>query len=425
MFDYTLTDEQERWKKLAHDFARDEIRPISLELDHQEDPAKCAYMPHLLEKLDKVGLRCMSIPKEYGGGGVDDLLTHCIVGEEISWGDRGATGWMLSSTKITHLLTSDVLSTKEMADEWLPQYVNDPTFMIGTATTEPDSGSENQLPYNGVDGGYKVTAIKDGDDYVVNGKKHFISNVGYAKLMFTFVRTNPNVGVEEGASLLMIPMDLPGISMGKVHNKLGYRLNQNPEIIFENARVPSKFLMGPENCGVSYIRKHLRGDALINAAGQIGTARAAYEASVEFAKERVQSGRPIAEHQTIGVKLVDMYTKLEAARNFVYYAAWRQDMRHKFPPDPPMTLSASAFAHEISCDVTRMAMEIHAGRGVQRENFIEKWFRDCHNMLFSSDGGNNMKKVRAMYSLLGHWGESDPSHNPVVKGADVSAGDGL
>ena len=120
-----------------------------------------------------------------------------------------------------------------------------------------------------------------------------------------------------------------------------------------------------------------------------------------------------------------MYTKLQAARNFVYYAAWRQDMRHEFPPDPPMTLSASAFAHEISCDVTRMAMEIHAGRGVQRENFIEKWFRDCHNMLFSSDGGNNMKKVRAMYSLLGHWGESDPSHNPVVKGADVSAGDGL
>ena len=103
MFDYTLTEEQERWKKLAHEFARDEIRPISLELDHQEDPAKCAYMPHLLDKLDKAGLRCMSIPKEYGGGGVDDLLTHCIVGEEISWGDRGATGWMLSNEMLLQI----------------------------------------------------------------------------------------------------------------------------------------------------------------------------------------------------------------------------------------------------------------------------------------------------------------------------------
>jgi len=425
VIDFRLTEKQLDYQKIAHDFARDEIRPISLELDHQEDPLKAAYMPHLLEKMDATGLRTMSIPKEYGGGGVDDLLTHCLVGEEISWGDRGATGFLLSSTKITHILTSQLVEDKEMADYWLREYVKDPTFLIGTATTEPITGSENQLPYNGVDGGYRTTAVREGDNYIVNGKKHFISNVGWARLMFTFVRTDPSKGVEQGASLLMVPMDAPGVRMGKVHNKLGYRLNQNAEIIFENAVVPVKYRLGPENCGVSYIRRQLRGDALINAAGQIGTARAAYEASLEFAQNRVASGRPIAHHQSIGIKLVDMYTKLEAARALVWKGAWHQDMRHEIPVDPPMTLAASAFAHEISCDVTKMAMEIHAGVGVQRENFIEKWFRDCHNMLFSSDGGNNMKKVRAMYALTGQWGARSEEENPVKGGAYVSAGDGL
>ncbi len=170
MFDYRMTDEQKEYQRIAHEFARDEIRPISLELDHQQDPLKCAYMPHLLEKLDKTGLRTMSIPKEYGGGGVDDLLTHCIVGEEISWGDRGATGFMLSSTKISHILASELLGDPELADYWMREYVNDPTFLIGTATTEPASGSENQLPYNGADGGYQTTAVLDGDNYIVNGK---------------------------------------------------------------------------------------------------------------------------------------------------------------------------------------------------------------------------------------------------------------
>ena len=425
MYDYRMTDEQKKYQRIAHEFARDEIRPISLELDHQKDPLKCAYMPHLLEKLDRCGLRTMSIPKEYGGGGVDDLLTHCIVGEEISWGDRGATGFLLSSTKISHILASELLGDPELADYWMREYVKDPTFLIGTATTEPASGSENQLPYNGADGGYRTTAVRDGDNYIVNGKKHFISNVGWARLMFTFVRTNPDVGVEQGASLLMAPTDAPGIRMGKVHDKMGYRLNQNAEIIFENAVIPVKYRLGPENCGVSYIRRHLRGDALINAAGQIGVARAAYEKSLEFAQSRIQSGRPIAEHQSIGVKLVDMYTKIQAARAYVHYAAWRQDMRREIPIDPPMTLSASAFAHEISCDVTKMAMEIHGGVGVQRENFLEKWFRDAHNMLFSSDGGNNMKKVRAMYAITGQWGARSAEENPVPGGAYVAVGDGL
>jgi len=121
---------------------------------------------------------------------------------------------MLSSTKISHILSSELLGDPELADYWMREYVNDPTFLIGTATTEPVSGSENQLPYNGADGGYQTTAVLDGDNYIVNGKKHFISNVGWARLMFTFVRTNPDAGVEQGASLLMVPMDAPGVKMG-------------------------------------------------------------------------------------------------------------------------------------------------------------------------------------------------------------------
>jgi acyl-CoA dehydrogenase len=265
--------------------------------------------------------------------------------------------------------------------------------------TEDNAGSENLLPYNGTDGGFRTTAVRDGDHYVVNGRKRFISNAGWAKLYFMYVRTDKTRGINEGSTLLMIPIDTPGLSFGRVHDKMGYRLNLNREIIMEDCRVPVANRLGPENYGITRINSHLRaGDGLINAAGMIGLARAAYEATLEYAAERKQSGKKLIQHQAIGLKLVEMYSEINAARAFVWQAARAIDNRDKQAVDPKMAGSASQFAHEMACHVTRHAMEIWGGSGVMRELPIEMYLRNAYNMLHS-DGGIIMKKLKVMRQM--------------------------
>ncbi len=399
VIDGFLTEEQIKIQKLAHEVAEKEIRPIAMELDHKTDPAEAFFMPRLARKFDEVGLRTMSIPEEYGGGGIDDLFTHCIVAEELGWGDRGVVGMLLSSNKITRFMTAEKLATPEQRKKWLTAYVKDPEFMIAQCMTEDQAGSENLLPYDGVDGGFRTTAVREGDYYIVNGAKRFISNAGYAKLYFVYVRTDGTRGINEGSTLLMIPLDTPGLSFGRVHDKMGYRLNLNREIIFSNCKVPVENRLGPENYGITRINSHLRaGDGLINAAAMIGLARAAYEAALEYAENRKQSGKRLIGHQAIGLKLVEMYTELNAARAYVWQAARMVDGRDKFPFDPKMPGSASLFAHEMACKVTRDAMEIFGGSGVMRELPIEMYLRNAYNMLHS-DGGIIMKKLKVMRQL--------------------------
>ncbi|MBT3349741.1 MAG: acyl-CoA/acyl-ACP dehydrogenase, partial [Nitrospinaceae bacterium] len=208
--DAYMTEEQLALQKLAHEFAVKEIRPVAMDLDHNPDPAKSAFMDTLLEKADAAGFRTMTIPEEYGGGGITSLFTHCVVGEELGWGDRGVVGMLLSCAKISHLLMAEALATKEQRDKWLKAFVDDPTFLITQAMTEDDTGSENLLPYDGVDGGFRTRAVREGDHYILNGRKRFISNVGYAKLNFVYVRTDPTKNILEGSTLLMVPIDTPG-----------------------------------------------------------------------------------------------------------------------------------------------------------------------------------------------------------------------
>ena len=397
--DEFLTEEQIAIQELAHEFAEKEIRPIAMKLDHSPQPEDAFYMPHLAAKFHEVGLHAMTIPEEYGGGGIDDLFTHCIVGEELGWGDRGVVGLLLSSNKITRYMTARELTSEEQAKKWLTAYAKDPEFLIAQCMTEDEAGSENLLPYDGVDGGFRTHAVRDGDHYIVNGRKRFISNAGWAKLYFMYVRTDKAKGINEGSTLLMIPKDTPGLSFGRCHDKMGYRLNINREIIMDNCRVPVANRLGPENYGIVRINSHLRaGDGLINAAGMLGLARASFEIALDYAKTRRQSGKFLVQHQAIGLKLVEMFSELSAARAYVWQAARMIDNRDKSPVDLKMPGSASMFAHEMACKVTRDAMEIFGGSGVMRELPVEMYLRNAYNMLHS-DGGIIMKKLKVMRQL--------------------------
>jgi alkylation response protein AidB-like acyl-CoA dehydrogenase len=398
-YDQFLTEEQIAIQELAHEFAEKEIRPAAMKLDHASDPYESFYMPTLGKKFHEVGLHAMSIPEEYGGGGIDDLFTHCLVGEELGWGDRAVVGILLSSNKITRYMMARELISEDVAKKWLTAYAADWEFLIAQCMTEDNVGSENLLPYNGTDGGVQTTAVLKGDHYVVNGRKRFISNAGWAKLYFMYVRTDKTKGINDGCTLLMIPKDTPGLSFGRVHDKMGYRLNLNREIIMEDCRVPVANRMGPENYGITRINSHLRaGDGLINAAGMIGLARAAYEATLEYAAERKQSGKKLIQHQAIGLKLVEMYSELNAARALVWQAARAIDNRDKQAVDPKMAGSASQHAHEMACHVTKAAMEVWGGSGVMRELPIEMYLRNAYNMLHS-DGGIIMKKLKVMRQM--------------------------
>jgi alkylation response protein AidB-like acyl-CoA dehydrogenase len=296
-------------------------------------------------------------------------------------------------------MMAEALTTPEQRKKWLTAYVQDPEFMIAQCMTEDLTGSENMLPYEGVDGGFRTRAVREGDYYIVNGSKRFISNSGYAKLYFVYVRTDRSKGINDGSTLLMIPLGTPGLSFGRVHDKMGYRLNLNREIIFDNCKVPVENRLGPENYGITNINSHLRaGDGLINAAAMVGLARAAYETALEYAEIRKQSGALLINHQAIGLKLVEMYTAINAARAYVWQAARMVDNHDKGFYDPKMPGSASLFAHEMACAVTRDAMEIFGGSGVMRELPIEMYLRNAYNMLHS-DGGIIMKKLKVMRRL--------------------------
>lgn len=395
MVDYRLTETQRALQTLAHEFAEKEIRPIALQLDSDPDPAKSAYMPHLLAKADALGLRTLSIPQKYGGGGVEDLYTHCLVAEELSWGDRGVVGMLLSSLKIAHLLMDPALASEELRERYLRAYCQDENYLITTAITEPNGGSDNLLPYDAPGAGLQLVAERVGNHYVLNGMKHFISNVGWAKLHFVFARTRRDRSVSEGTTLLAVDHDTPGLKYGRVHDKLGYRLNHNQELIFENAKVPVSQRLGEENGGMIGVRKVVRGDGIVNAAGFVGLARAAYEAALAYAKERVQGGKPIIQHQLIGAKLVDMYTQVEAARALTLRAAWYADHRDEVPFDPKVTGTASFFTSEVAFEVARRAVEIFGAYGIMKELPIQKYLRDAASLLHS-DGGNTLKRLRAI-----------------------------
>ena len=392
MVEFALTDEQIALRDLARDFVEREVKPVALELDARPDPADC-YSWDLVEKLSAVGLRTVFLDKAYGGVGAD-APTLCILTEELAVGDLGVSVIMAQTWKIGK--TIEQASTPEQLQRFLPTLRDDPRGTLAIGITEPDMGSDYIIPYPDPKAGPRTTAVRDGDHWVLNGMKHFISNGNRAALYLIFARTDLQKPMTEGMTAFLVPRDTPGFTTGTVHNKMGERLANNAELIFQNCRIPDANRFGAVNGAFEILARFFPASNAYAAASVLGVGRAAYEKALEFAKQRVQGGRPIIEHQAIRMLLTETKMRLDSTRDYIWHAAWASEHREHF--DATWAAMPKVLAAETAVRATQVAIQIHGGYGVVRELGLEKLYRDAA-VFFESDGTQQALTLKAANAI--------------------------
>jgi acyl-CoA dehydrogenase len=383
--DFRLTDSQRELQALARQFAYDEIQPRARELDRVADPAD-AYPEDLLRRASELGLRTLKIPRKYGGHEADSL-TEAIVLEELCVGDVGFGTLLAHPWREGFILAT--LTTDVQRRRFLPRFLDDPLGMTAFCVTEPHCGSDSNTPFfSALDAGPRTTAVPDGDGWILNGRKHFITAGNKAQVLVVVARTATDRPWTQGISLFLVPDDTPGFRCHRVQDKLGIRVNPNTELEFANCRIPGDFLLGELNGGMAMLRRFGPGSKTKEGVKSLGVVRAAYEAADAWARQRVQGGKRLIEHQAIAHVLADMAAQIEVARTMLWRAAWAVD--HAPDDVPRLEAMAKVFATRMAAEQTVKALEIFGGWGVLRENPIEKLVRDATSMLHAFVGNSAM-----------------------------------
>ena len=380
-------------QRMARDFAEKEIRPISAERDLIPDPRE-TFSWDIVRKGSALGLRTLAVPEKFGGPGVD-LMGQVLVILELARADGAIAKTFSQNWKFTPFITE--LATDEQRERYLTPFLNDDTYLLASANTEPGAGSDNRMRPKDPATGLKLRAVRDGDGWILNGMKHFIANGGVAKLYVVRGRTDPSAPVARGVTNFLVPAGTPGFRIGRTHDKVGWRFYQNAELIFENCRVPDADRVGEVN------RAYAGGESLTGgfndvelSANILGIAQAAFEHALEHARNRVQGGRPIIEHQAISLKLADMHMRLEAARSYLFRVV-EACLEEGVGMDSASKQLMKVFATEAGQKVTRDAVEIFGGMGVMREAPVEKLMRDAS--IFTHLAADSVMMLKAAEKL--------------------------
>ena len=388
MIDFSLTEEQRMLLETIRKFALNEIRPVAAALDRAPDSA-ASFPLSLIEKGMQLGFGNLLVPAQYGGYG-GSLIDYALAAEELAYGDTGIADVFWVTMSLSRLL--NIGANEAQKQRWFKAMCEDRgAFILGGAMTEPSGGSEIFCPLPDPSCGVRTSAAKDGDHYVINGTKTFITNAGVAKLYLILARTDKNVPNMAGCSIFLVPEGTPGLSFGKVIDKMGHRLSVVREIIFDNVRLPSEYLLGNEGDGFKILLECYEGNGVAAGASAIGLARAAYDAAFDYAQERQIWGQPIMQIESVATKLVDMRMKIEAARAFVWKMAWAAENPGLSQGLNKLGSMAKIFPTSFVREITMQAMEIFGGYGYSTEYPIEKYVRDA--LLFPIyDGANDLLK---------------------------------
>ncbi|WP_242216980.1 acyl-CoA dehydrogenase [Bacillus cereus group sp. BfR-BA-01380] len=354
---FKLSEEHEMIRKMVRDFARNEVAPTAAERDEEE-----RFDRALFDQMADLGLTGIPWPEEYGGIG-SDYLAYVIAVEELSR-VCASTGVTLSAHTSLAGWPIFTFGTEEQKQKYLRPMAEGKK--IGAyALTEPGSGSDA--------GGMKTTAKRDGDHYILNGSKIFITNGGIADIYVVFALTDSE-STQRGTSAFIVESDAPGFSVGKKESKLGIRSSPTTEIIFEDCRIPAENLLGEEGQGFKIAMQTLDGGRNGIAAQAVGIAQGALDAAAQYAKERHQFGKPIAAQQGIGFKLADMATGVEAARLLTYQAAWLESEGLPYGKESAMS---KLFAGDTAMKVTTEAVQVFGGYGYTKDYPVERFMRDA------------------------------------------------
>lgn len=358
---FELTKEQLMIRDMVRDFAEKEIKPYARELDETSTFRKESF-----DKMAELGLLGIPFPEEYGGVG-GDTISYAIAVEEIG---KACGGTGLSYAAAISLGASPIYAfgTEEQKKKWLvPMAAGETLGSFGL--TEPNAGSDA--------GGTRTRAVLQGDEWVINGEKCWITNAGFARQIIVTAVTGQREDGKNIISAIIVPTDAPGVTISCNYDKMGVRASNTCEIILQDVRVPKENLLGDEKKGFSQFLYTLDGGRISIAALSVGIAQAAFEKALQFAKEREQFGQPISKFQAIQFKLADMAMEIELARNLVYKAAWLKDQKKPFGKEAAM---AKLFASEMGFRVCNQAIQIHGGSGYMKEYDVERYLRDIKLM---------------------------------------------
>ncbi|RBP43974.1 acyl-CoA dehydrogenase [Garciella nitratireducens] len=355
--DFKLSKEQEMARTLFREFAENEVEPLAQEVDEEEK-----FPMETVKKMQKLGFMGIPIPKQYGGQGCDSL-TYVLAVEELS--KKCATTGVVVSAH-TSLCCEPIRKngTEEQKEKYLKPLANGEK-LGAFALTEPGAGTDAA--------GVQTKAVLEGDHYVLNGTKIFITNGGVADIYIIFAMTDKSQGTK-GISAFIVEKDFPGFSIGTIEKKMGIRGSSTAELIFEDCIVPKENLLGKEGKGFNIAMQTLDGGRIGIAAQALGIAQGALEKTIDYVKERKQFGRPIGKFQNTQFHLADMATKIEAARHLVYKAAIAKDTQKRFSVEAAM---AKLYAAEVAMEVTTKAVQFHGGYGYIRDYDVERMMRDA------------------------------------------------
>jgi acyl-CoA dehydrogenase len=352
---FELTAEQREIQLLAREFAKNEMIPVAEHYDKSHE-----YPWPVIKKAQEMGLTTMNVPEKYGGLGLS-LLEECIVTEELAYGCSGmSTAMGVNGLAILPIL---IAGTEEQKQEYCGRLVDGE--MAAYCLTEPEAGSDVA--------GIRTKARKEGDHYILNGNKTFITGATVSSFFTVFAYTDPDVRYK-GMSCFIVERDWEGVSVGKPFDKLGQHASDTAEIIFDNVKVPEAYRLGPEGAGFLTAMKVFDRSRPATAAGALGVARRALEESIKYAKERTAMGKPIWKHQAIGHKVADMAMEMEAARLLVWKSAWAVDNGH---PDTMISSFGKAYAADAAMKIATDAVQVFGGYGYMSEYPVEKLMRDA------------------------------------------------
>ena len=378
--DFEFTEEQKMVRSSVREFAENEIAPLAREYDEAEK-----FPRRQLEGLAELGMLGMIIPEEYGGAGFDSV-SYALALEEISKAD--------SSVAVIVGVTNSVccypilsFGTERQKQKYLVPLAKGEK-LGAFCLSEPHAGSDAT--------NLKTRAVKDGDSYVLNGTKSWVTNGGEAEIHIVMAVTGENDGKKE-VTAFIVEKDTKGLSVSSVEHKLGQRASKTTEMSFEDVRVPQENVLGKIGKGLRVAFNSLDNGRIGIGALSVGIAQAAYEEAKEYAKDRVAFGQPIAEFQAIQFKLADMATEIEAARLLTVRAAWMKDENHK--NTGIYASMAKLFASEMANRVCADAIQIHGGNGFSRHYNVEKYYRDAR-ITTIYEGTSEIQKIVISRGIL-------------------------
>ena len=355
--DFALTKEQLMIQQMVREFAQNEIEPVAAE--HE---AEGRFPEEIIAKLGKLGIMGMMVPKEYGGGGCD-TVSYTIAVEEISHA-CASTGIAVSVNNSLACFPLQTFGTEEQKQEHLvPIASGEKLGAFGL--TEPSAGSDAAMQ--------QTVAVRDGDEYVINGVKHFITNATKADVYIVFAMEDKSKGTR-GITTFILRKGDPGFTFGTIEDKLGIRASIQAELVFENCRIPADRMLGESGKGFKVAMMTLDGGRIGVASQALGIAQASLDQSIQFANEREQFGKPIARLGAIQEAVANMATNIEAARMLVRYAGWAKDNLKSYSKEAAM---AKLFASETAMEAATKAIQIHGGYGYIKDYPVERYFRDA------------------------------------------------